>query len=83
MHSTMLTQQHACFNVKAVIEIYTGHVDFKTHFHIKTCRLQTLSHDLIKFPVMKHIARGWCAPKAHLSTHKIRALCDGGFCQVV
>jgi hypothetical protein len=35
------------------------------------------------FPVMKQSARGWCVPKAHLSTRKIRALYDGGFCQVV
>jgi hypothetical protein len=43
------TVQFACFHVKAVVEIYTGHVNFKNHFHMKTCKLQTFSHEL-KFP---------------------------------
>jgi hypothetical protein len=41
--------QFACFHVNAVVEIFTGHVDFKNHFHIRTWKLRTFSHQ-IKFP---------------------------------
>jgi hypothetical protein len=44
--SNRCTVQFACFHVKAVVEIYTGHVDFKNHFHMKTCKLQSFSHEL-------------------------------------
>jgi hypothetical protein len=43
--SNVCTLNSAYFHVKAVNQIYTSHVDFRIHFHIKTCRLQiTFSH---------------------------------------
>jgi hypothetical protein len=40
------TLQFACLTLNAVVEIYNGHVGFKKHSHMKTCRLQTFLHGL-------------------------------------
>jgi hypothetical protein len=54
--------------VTAVIEIYTGHVDSINHFHIKTCRLQTFSHDL-RFPGDEAQRPRLVVPLKHIYQH--------------